>query len=1033
MRARLQTGPPSAALGVVLAGAIGLFVATSPVAIAARTASAAPARTRPAGVDLVVAEDGSGDFTTVQGALDALPASAIRTRVVLVRKGVYREKLFVRKSRVAIVGEDREATRIEFAQLRREWRATHPDDWGAAVVNVGDDVTDLILANLTIRNDFGSRHGDHDHQFAIRSGGNATRIVLLHANVLADGGDTVSLWNAFTGMTYHAYCTFEGWVDFVCPRGSSFVTNSRFVAHNLTAAIWHDGSKDRDHRFVVRASRFDGDPGFPLGRNNRDGQFYLLDCAFSGAMADLPVYQPSAPESYAWEPRAFFHGCRGDDGDRPWFADNLQDADFSPTPAELTPEWTFCGQWDPEGTMPAVLPFAAVPRPHDGAKDVPLFGTMLRWVAARGATAYELFFGPGSEPPRAVRLDAGTTGWKAGPLAAGTRYAWRVDAIGPEGRVRGETWVFTTSARPFRIALAGDSTVTERQGWGTGFASLLGAGATCANHARGGRSTKSFVEEGHWEKVLAEGPDVVLIQFGHNDAPGKGPERETDAFTTYRENLTRMVDEARAAGARPVLLTPLTRRYVDEAGCVRSDLGFYADAVRAVALEGRVPLLDLHRLSIEAVDAMSPAEVAALGVPKEDGTLDRTHLSAQGSAVFGGLVAEELGRVIPDLAVAFHPAGAPAAGADSTPVAGRPSQEAGDSIPDGAAEGKDRGISGVRSLLPLLERPTAWFSTAEAARIGESLLLFQRSNGGWPKNVEMTRALSPLEREALLRHRAGADTTIDNGATYTQVRFLARLFAAARDERFRKGAFDGIDFLLAAQYPNGGWPQFFPLRSDYSRHLTFNDGAMAGVLALLLDVAQGREPFAFVDGDRRARAARAVEKGTSAILASQVVTRGTRTAWGAQHDAQTLAPRPARTFEPVALASAESVGIVRFLMSLPAPSRDVVAAVDAAVAWLRSVRIDGLRVERRGATSLPGGVDVVATPDPAAPPVWARFYEIGTNRPLFCGRDGVVRWSLAGIEHERRTGYAWYVDAPAALLTKDYPAWKAKHAMEAPR
>ena len=110
-----------------------------------------------------------------------------------------------------------------------------------------------------------------------------------------------------------------------------------------------------------------------------------------------------------------------------------------------------------------------------------------------------------------LSADARATGWKAGPLAAGTRYAWRVDAIGPEGRVRGETWVFTTSARPFRIALAGDSTVTERQGWGTGFASLLGAGATCANHARGGRSTKSFVEEegedpGHCAVVEREMP-----------------------------------------------------------------------------------------------------------------------------------------------------------------------------------------------------------------------------------------------------------------------------------------------------------------------------------------------------------------------------------------------------------------------------------------------------------------------------------------------------------------------------------------------
>ncbi len=602
---------------------------------------AAPARRTPTGIDLVVAQDGSGDFATVQAALDALPAAADRIRVVLVRKGVYREKLFVTKSRVAIVGEDREKTRIEYAQLRREWRAAHPDDWGAAVVNVGDDVTDLLLANLTIRNDYGSRTGDHDHQFAIRSGGNSTRIVLLHANVLADGGDTVSFWNAFTGMTYHASCTFEGWVDFVCPRGTSYVTNSRFVAHNMTAAIWHDGSKDRDHRFVVRSSRFDGDPGFPLGRNNRDGQFYLLDCAFSGAMADQPIYQPSAPESYAWEPRAFFHGCRGDDGDLPWFADNLKNADFSPSPAEITPEWTFCGQWDPEGTMPAVLPFAAVPRPHDGATDVPLFGATLRWVAARGATGLRALLRPGRRAAGRGRASTGTTTGRLArsPPARATRGASTRSA--PRAASAARRGSFTTAARPFRIALAGDSTVTERQGWGTGFARRLGAGASCANHARGGRSTKSFVEEGHWEKVLAERPDVVLIQFGHNDAPGKGPERETDAFTTYRENLARMVEEARAAGARPVLLT-LPHAAVRRRGGLRP-VGPRLLRRRRPRRRPRAPRArsstctsSPSRLS----NRMSPSEVAALGVPKEDGTLDRTHLSPAGSALFGALVAE---------------------------------------------------------------------------------------------------------------------------------------------------------------------------------------------------------------------------------------------------------------------------------------------------------------------------------------------------------------------------------------------------------
>ena len=379
------------ALRVLLAGATGLLAGLSP---ALPAASAAPARARPAGVDLVVAQDGSGDFTTVQAALDALPVTATRTRVVLVRNGVYREKLFVTKGRVAIVGEDREKTRIEYAELRREWRATHPDDWGAAVVNVGDDVTDLLLANLTIRNDYGAATGDRDHQFAIRGGGNLTRIAIVHADVLSDGGDTLSLWNAFTGMSYHASCTFEGWVDFVCPRGSSYVTNSRFVAHNLTAAIWHDGSKDRDHRFVVRSSRFDGDSGFPLGRNNRDGQFYLLDCSFSGAMADQPIYQPSAPESYAWEPRAFFHGCRGDGGDRAWWADNLEKRRLLTVARRgharvdlLRP----VGPGGDDARGPPVRRDSEAARRGDARSRPSERGS--GGSPARGATAHELFFG----------------------------------------------------------------------------------------------------------------------------------------------------------------------------------------------------------------------------------------------------------------------------------------------------------------------------------------------------------------------------------------------------------------------------------------------------------------------------------------------------------------------------------------------------------------------------------------------------------------------------------------------------------------
>lgn len=966
------------------------------------------------GADLVVARDGTGDFRTVQAALDALPAAlGSRTRIVLVRRGVYREKLYVTKSRLAIVGEDRAATRIEWSELRREWRKTHPDDWGAAVVNIGDDVSDLVIANLTIRNDYGSRvnPAEHDHQFALRSGGRSTRLALLHADLLSDGGDTVSLWNTVSGQSYLARCTFSGWVDAVCPRGSSFITNSRFFARSPTACLWHDGSKDRDHRLVVRASRFDGVPGFALGRFNRDGAFYLLDDAFSAEMADRPIYPASAPETYGWEPRTYFSGCLADDGPRPWLADNLRDADFSPSPGEITPEWTFCGQWDPEASVPAVLPFAALPRPHDGARDVPLFGARLSWAPARQATAYEVRLGAanGGEPRLVARL-TGTT-YDTGPLLPGTAYSWRVDAIGPGGSVPGETWTFTTARQATRIALAGDSTVTDEQGWGLGFAARLREGLVSLNRSRGGRSTRSYRSEGLWSAVLAGKPDWVLIQLGHNDMPGKGLERETDVETTYPENLARMVDEARAAGVSPVLVTPLTRRRLDAQGCVRSDLVAYADAMRTVAAGRRVPLIDLHARSIEAIERMTRTEVAALGFLKDDGTPDLTHLSARGGGLFGGLVAEELARAVPALA--------PGIRSSASGVVERSAD-------------RPHGIEGVRSLRPLLDRDGAFFASGEALRVASNLLLYQRANGGWPKNLDMTAPVEGAARERLLRERASADTTdttIDNGATVTQIRFLARVVAATpkSDARLVEAALAGLDFLLAAEYPRGGWPQFFPLRSDYSRHVTFNDDAMAGVMSLLRDVATGAPPFAFVDAARRSRAAAALDRGVAVILRSQVVVAGRRTGWCAQHDAVTLAPRAARAFEPVALATAESVGVVELLMSLPRPSPEVVEAVDAAVAWLGRSRIEGLRVERRAAPGLPGGADVVATPDPEAPGVWARFYDVASNRPLFCGRDGVVRGRLAEIEHERRVGYAWYGTWPRRLLERDYPAWKAEH------
>ena len=325
----------------------------------------------------------------------------------------------------------------------------------------------------------------------------------------------------------------------------------------------------------------------------------------------------------------------------------------------------------------------------------------------------------------------------------------------------------------------------------------------------------------------------------------------------------------------------------------------------------------------------------------------------------------------------------------------------------------------------LLDQPAAWYATPEAARIADNLLLYQRDTGGWPKNTDMTAVLDARDRERLLTEKAQTDSTIDNGATTTEIETLARVYAATRQARFAEGALAGIDYLLRAQYPNGGWPQYFPLRDDYSRHITFNDDAIARVLTMLRNVANGDAPFAFVDADRRARVRVAVDWGLEVILDSQIRVNGELTVWCAQHDAVTLAPAAARSYELPSFSGSESVRIVRYLMSVPDPSPRVVAAIEAAVSWLRAHALTGIRVERRPDSATPRGYDLAVVEDPGASPIWARFYDLETGTPIFVGRDGIKRERLSDIEYERRTGYSYLGAYASALLDVEYPAWAA--------
>ncbi len=310
-----------------------------------------------------------------------------------------------------------------------------------------------------------------------------------------------------------------------------------------------------------------------------------------------------------------------------------------------------------------------------------------------------------------------------------------------------------------------------------------------------------------------------------------------------------------------------------------------------------------------------------------------------------------------------------------------------------------------------------WFQSEEGRRIADNVLTWQTPHGGWPKNRDT--ASEPFDGKS-----EDLRATFDNSATTGELRFLARAFRATNEPRYQHAFLKGISHILEAQYPNGGWPQFYPLSKNYHRHITFNDNAMVRILELLRDVSESPD-YRFLKTEDRTKAEAAVIKGIDCILRTQIKQNGKLTAWCAQHDEKTLAPAWARSYEPPSLSGAESVGVVRFLMSLEEPTPETIAAVEGAVEWFRSVAIHGIRLDKF--TNAEGQDDKRIIPDPDAGTLWARFYELGSNRPIFLDRDSVVRYAFSEIGQERRTGYAYYGSWAARLLTDEYPRWREKH------
>ncbi len=336
-----------------------------------------------------------------------------------------------------------------------------------------------------------------------------------------------------------------------------------------------------------------------------------------------------------------------------------------------------------------------------------------------------------------------------------------------------------------------------------------------------------------------------------------------------------------------------------------------------------------------------------------------------------------------------------------------------------------------------LDKPADWYAGAEARRIANIVISFQTPAGGWSKNLNLadhTRATgehfagnnsSPVPGVA--DFDASKDPkweyvgTLDNDATTTEIRFLAKVAGANGADKeaqaWRASFLRGIEYILTAQYPNGGWPQIWPLQGGYHDAITFNDDAMTKALMVLFDASNGTADFSSVPANLRRRAQAAVVRGIEIILATQIVTQGKRTAWGQQYDMLDLKPAGARNYEPPSLSSGETATVLLFLMKLPNPGPGEVEAIRAGTAWLKSVAIYGKAFERG-----PNGRTLTSAP--GAGPIWSRYYEIGSNRPIFGDRDKTIHDDVNEISLERRNGYSWYNAGPQAALDR-FAEWNA--------
>jgi PelA/Pel-15E family pectate lyase len=330
------------------------------------------------------------------------------------------------------------------------------------------------------------------------------------------------------------------------------------------------------------------------------------------------------------------------------------------------------------------------------------------------------------------------------------------------------------------------------------------------------------------------------------------------------------------------------------------------------------------------------------------------------------------------------------------------------------------------SLSLLLSFCSLVYGQEKSDSIAENMLLLQRNYGGWSKffnkqKVDYKQVFGPTEIKLAEEQKGFKDATIDNNATTTEIRYLVKAYHETRNERYLQAARLGVRYLLKAQYANGGWPQYFPDKHLYRSQITYNDRAMINVLLIMQDIKNAKNGFeilaSYVD-----EAKAAIEKGILCILQTQINIDGKKTIWAAQYDKDTLQPAKARAYELPSLASSESSDILLFLMDQSSPTTAIKEAVNAGVHWFDMHKIKDQEVVLIDDATQTSGKDRILQAKQGYL-IWARFYDLKNQEPLFVGRDGEPHRNLTTIENERRVGYAWYGNW-GNKVNKAYKKWE---------